>query len=148
MSPKLNKKRAKDVANAEGMDFTPLDDGIYVARLKEVTVKEGKTSGEPYWNWVFEVIDEDDDDKVLGRQFVNTSLQDNALWKLRETYDAFGVEYDTDTDELVGDKGRLEVITTTIQQGKRAGKPGNEVQTVLPYEEGEGGDGDGDAEPF
>lgn len=128
--PKLTKQRAKKVEAAEGGSFDVLDDGMYVGRLREVTVGEGNAG--PYWQWVYEIPE---GFEHAGRRFWNiTSLSEKADWKMKETFDAFGVPADTDTDELCGQLVLLSVSQVTQQKGKNAGKLTNQVDEVLPYD--------------
>lgn len=137
--PKLNKDTAAKVDETEGAagGFEPLEPGIYVAQLRDVEVKEGKTSGQPYWNWTYEIPE--DAEKYGGRRLWNTtSLSEKAFPFLKATFDAFGVPADTDTDDLIGRKVRLNVTKRTIQQGDRKGEMTNQVESVLPLQVGGG----------
>jgi len=139
--PKLGADVASQVDEAEVQDFSPLPVGIYPCVLREVEVKEGKKA--PYWNWEYEVIP---GHEYAGRRFWNvTSLSPKAAFKMKETFEAFGVPTTTDTDELVGSVVNLEVIMRTIQEGDRAGQQANQVAKVLPYD---GEVADDDEEPF
>ena len=132
--PKLPQAKAEAVAETESQDFSPLPAGTYVSRLDSVEVKEGKAA--PYWSWAFTVTDEE----CTGRKlWVNTSLSEKALWKLKEVFDAFGYTADSDTDEMVGEEVRLVVSQRIIEGGARAGQTGNNVDMVLPLETGTSG---------
>ena len=127
--PKLNKKQAKEVNDASG-GFEPLEDGVYHARLREVDVSEQPgPSGSHYWEWEFEVVEEP---YINRRLWTNTSLTEAAAFKLKEVFDAFGEDTDTDTDELCGRTVRLVVSTRTIQQGARKGEISNQIERVSP----------------
>lgn len=126
--PKLNKKLTKEVEAQEGGNFTPLPAGVYHARLKDVQVRDSKSSDSQYWAWEFECVD---DDYSNRRLWVNTSLLPQAQFKLKEVFTAFGVDADTDTDELIGEIVRLQVTETTIQAGEKKGQPTNEVKRVI-----------------
>ncbi len=130
--PKLNKSQAKEVGDASG-GFEPLEDGVYHARLRGVEVSDnaGK-SGFHYWKWEFEVVEEP---YINRRLWTNTSLAPTAAFKLKEMFDAFGVDTDTDTDELCGQIVRLVVKTTTIQEGTRKGELSNEIERVSPADD-------------
>jgi hypothetical protein len=130
--PKLNKKQAKEVGDAEG-GFDLLDDGVYHARLRSVEVSENAgPSGAHYWKWEFEVVEEP---YINRRLWTNTSLSEAAAFKLKEMFDAFGEDTDTDTDELCGRIVRLVVSTRTIQEGARKGDNANQVDRVSPADE-------------
>jgi hypothetical protein len=128
--PKLNSEVATKVENAED-GFKPVDEGIYTLQLVEdVDVKEGKKG--PYWKWTF-VIPEGMEH--AGRKFfTNTSLSDAAYFKLKETFTAFGVPTNTDTEDLVGQKVKALITITTIQGGARSGELGNEISKLLPLD--------------
>jgi hypothetical protein len=139
--PKLDDAVAGEVEEAESMDFTPLKPGIYACKLLEVEVKEGQKA--PYWNWKYEVLEGQPNE---GRFLWNvTSLSPKAAFKLKETFEAFGVPANTDTDELCGCVVNLQVDQRTIQSGAKAGQTGNQVAQVLPFD----GEVDGQEEdPF
>lgn len=135
--PQLPQDVADDVANVES-SFELLEEGPYVATLKDVTVSDSEgASGYHYWRWEFDL------DDAPGRQWLNTSLSPKAYFKLQETFEAFDATPDTDTDELIGDKVRLIVSQTTAQGGKRKGELVNQVDSVLPLN-GAGDVGGGD----
>lgn len=151
--PKLSKALAKATKEAEstGGSRDVVPEGIYLCNLKSVESKTGKESGKPYWLWTF-VLDEEDErsEDYEGKHFfLNTSLSENALWKMQEVFNAFGETPDTDTDTLVGEKVRLVVTQRPIGAGARAGEMSNQVENVLPAEPGEdeAGEEDGDGDP-
>lgn len=129
---KLNKELARKVGEVEGTgSFEPLPAGVYRARLTEVTTKTAST-GNPMWVTVFEVIDEGFKGRKLWNNLV---LIEAALWKVREFFDAFGVETDTDTEELLGRTVKLSVIQRVINGGAREGQIGNNVDRMMPDDE-------------
>lgn len=133
--PKLPKKRAKEVEATESQSFDPLENGRYIGRLRDVTVKDGKEY--PYWSWEFDNIRSLDGESTYpGRQWANTSLSPKADFKMKEAFEAFGVPADTDTDELIGDEVILVVGTRTIKEGDRKGEQTNTVNNLLPLTEG------------
>lgn len=141
--PKLNQTKAAAVEEAGGGDFEALEEDIYVLKLCECKVAEKEGPSGPYWIWEFEIPE---DYENAGRRFwMNTSLSEKALWKLNETFSAFGVPADTDTDELVGSLVQGYVTQVVQQKGKNAGKLVNQLETLSPFEgdgEAEGGDED------
>lgn len=128
--PKLNQDTAEKVNVAED-GFKPVEEGVYTLQLLEdVDVKEGGKG--PYWKWTF-VIPEGM--PSAGRKFfTNTSLSEAAFFKLKETFNAFGVPTDTDTEDLVGQKVKALITIRTIQGGSRAGELGNEIAKLLPLD--------------
>jgi hypothetical protein len=133
---KLPKKIAEAADAAESSSYEALPPGPYICSLRGVvTDREGKAG--PYWVWEFEVAEGEEN---AGRRFwMNTSLSEKAVWKLKEVFDAFGYTTDSDTDELVGEKVKLIVSTEVQSQGANAGSLRNNVERVLAY------DGDDDA---
>lgn len=149
--PKLNKTKAKQVHDAEMKEgFTPLEEGQYVLRLREVDGTGDGPKG-PYWTWIYEIPEGYEHE---GRRVFNTtSLSDEAMGMpggLKQTFEAFGVPADTDTDELCGELIEAYIVQRTIQKGDRKGQLGNNVENFFPYDP----DGDasaeaaGDAEPM
>ena len=133
--PKLNTANAQKVDEAED-GFKPIPDGVYIVELREdVEVRESQSGKGPYWSWSFE-IPADHDGKELefaGRRFWhNTSLSDAAYFKLKETFLAFGVPTDTDTEDLVKKRIKVVVRTEIQQQGKNKGKEQSVIDKLLP----------------
>lgn len=149
--PKLDKKTAKAVAETETQSFDALPADVYIGRLDEVEVRDGAKG--PYWSWAFTVVsDKDGEEKFAGRKlWVNTSLSEKAHFKLKEVFDAFGYETDSDTDELIGESIKMLVEETIIEQGARKGQPGNNVVRCMPLDEdgeSEGGSDDDEEDVF
>lgn len=136
--PKLAKAKAKAVDAAESINTELVEEGIYTVELKSVETKTGKESGQPYWLWTFE-IPADADEHGGKRFWLNTSLQDNALWKLKEVFEAFGETPETDTDTLIGEQVRIVVSARPIGAGPKMGQMSNQVENVLTLDEGEDG---------
>lgn len=136
--PKLNSDVAKKVDQAES-GFQPVPEGVYILQLMDdVEVKEGAKG--PYWRWTFEVPKEHEGAELehSGRRFwTNTSLSEAAYFKLQETFRAFGVPTDTDTEELVGRRVKAVIVMRTIQQGARKGELSNEIEKLLPLDSDE-----------
>jgi Protein of unknown function (DUF669) len=129
--PKLTSATAAKVEEAESADFEALPEGMYNAVLEgEVEAAEGPKG--PYWKWTFKLTD----DGYVGRKlFHRTSLNESAMWKLKETFEAFGVSADTDTDDLIGQPVKLMVVQEVIGSGSRKGDMGNTISRVLPASE-------------
>ena len=156
--PQLNPQMAEKVEAAKD-GFEPLEPGIYVVQLKEdVEVKQGAKG--LYWKWTFEVSEfgpardgeEPEPQDGAGRRlWNNTSLSEAAFFKITETFAAFGVPTDTDTEKLVGFKVRAQIAQVIIQQGTRKGQMSNEIQKLLPLDGPVGlglmDTGDGEAVP-
>lgn len=120
---------AKEAAERSG--FKPIEEGTYEARLTGVKATNAKSSGNPMWVWELEIVEA----PYRGRKlWVNTVLTDAAMWKVAEMFNAFGVDTDTDTDEIIGDHCNVDVVQRTIESGARAGQVGNDVQRAWPLE--------------
>lgn len=124
---KLNQETAKSVAEASD-SFEPIPAGTYHVRLKDVDSSRSGKAG-PYWSWEFEGLE----GEAKGRKlWNNTSLSTQSQFALKQTFDAFGVPYDTDTDDLLGRVCKLTVSIRTIQAGARKGELANQVDRVHP----------------
>lgn len=128
--PKLNDDVAEKVNEAED-GFAPVEEGVYTLELMEdVEVKEGRVA--PYWRWTFEIPE---GEQYAGRRFwTNTSLSDNAFWKLKEAFDAFGVPTNTDTEDLVKRRVKALITIRTIEKGQRQGQLTNEIDKLMPLD--------------
>lgn len=128
---KLDKEHQKQTSEAEGSSFDPLPNGWYHARLRDVDATGEGPKG-PYWTWEYEIVE---GAHAKRRIWNNTSLSEAAAPLLRQTFDAFGAAYDSDTDDLLGQVVKLNVTQRTIQEGSRAGELTNQVQRVAPKDE-------------
>lgn len=127
--PKLSGAMAAKVDEIEAEDFKAIPEGLYVAVLEgEVESKDGAKG--TYWKWVFKITQEGEGH---GRKmFMNTSLNEAALWKLKEVFAAFGESADADTDDLIGREVKLYLVQKMAEQGSRQGEMVNEIKQVLP----------------
>lgn len=125
---KMDKKHQKQTDEAAG-GFEPLPDGAYHLRLNQVDSEREGPSG-PYWSWEFDVVEPGD--YTNRKLWNNTSLSEAAAFKMKETYDAFGVPYDTDTDDMCGQVVKAIVSIRTIQSGARKGEPSNQIDKLVP----------------
>ena len=74
----------------EGTGFGPIDSGRYHATVFEITREVGKNSGKPYLKWCFQICD---GEPFAGRRlWDNTSLSDNAKWRLVQVLKACGID--------------------------------------------------------
>lgn len=91
----------KSLADVESSSREPIDPGTYAATISNLTEKVGSSSGKPYLALELTVQDDDFDGRKV---FDNVSLQENALWKLKELAEAAGVEIDDefDTEDFLG----------------------------------------------
>ena len=130
-------KKSRAKKNVLKVDFTNVEpggkvpEGDYPVRVREVTVEES-SSGNPYLKWVFEIIDGRYKGRIL---YHNTSLQPQALFNLRNTLEALGMEVpqavvELDLDNLVGLKAAVSVEIEVYQ-----GKEKSRVVEVFPLED-------------
>lgn len=89
-----------------------IDEGIYLATLSgKVKVWDGTTLS---WSWPFTIDATDAEGNpqpFAGRKIDHkTWLSEAADYRLRKTFEAFGVPASTDTDELEGQKVRIRII--------------------------------------
>jgi len=128
--------------NVVKVDFTNVEpggkvpEGDYPVIVKEVTAEES-SNGNPYLRFVFSVAE----GRHKGKQlYHNTSLQPQALFNLRNTLEALGMEVpqsaiSLDLDNLVGLTAAVAVELETYQ-----GKERSRVVEVFPLEDLEGDD--------
>lgn len=108
------------------VDFTGVEaggrsvaDGKYRVKVKEVTLETGDTSGKDYLKWVYKI--EPGQNHAGSLLYDNTSLQPQALWKLRGLLESMGV--------TVSGKFNLEPLRQWI---------GKETTVIVENEEYEG----------
>src|SRR5580765_3902636 len=78
-----------DFTGVEAGGARAIPDGEYVFVVEEVSLETSQDSGQDYIKWQYKVKD----GKYKGaRLWDNTSLQPQALWKLRQVLEAMGVE--------------------------------------------------------
>lgn len=132
--PQLNATVAAQVETAVNPTGL-IEDGIYLARLDgTVEAKEGTNS--TMWIWPFTL---EADQPSAGRKIKHrTWLSEAAYWRLKATFDAFGVPTSTDTDELEGRKVRLHIVQKDNYQGELDDdglvKLVNDIKDILPEE--------------
>jgi hypothetical protein len=150
--PKLAASRAKKASasaeNAPAGEFPILEEGTYRIRLTGVEVdkvnkaKDPKLLGAPVWIWKFDISPDDESEEQVSAKFWHrctlppegAEYYDFLNGLFVAPFDAYGVSVDTDTDELVGRDVRAYVIQKVIGSGKRKGKIGNEIESLLPLD--------------
>nr|DAN07345.1 MAG TPA: Protein of unknown function (DUF669) [Caudoviricetes sp.] len=74
----------------EGTGFSPIDSGRYRATVFDISREVGKNSGKPYLKWCFQICE---GEPFAGRRlWDNTSLSDNAKWRLVQVLKACGID--------------------------------------------------------
>lgn len=125
---KLNKENAKAVDDSKST-FDPVDAGTYHVRLMAVDSDRSGPKG-PYWSWEYEVVEPGD---AVGRKlWNNTSLAKESMFAMKQTFEAFEVPSDTDTDDILGGVCRAVVGVRTIQRGPRKGELANQIERLVP----------------
>jgi len=115
-----------------GSSFTIIEPGRYPARVVDIEERESST-GNPMLVWSWEL---EGDRDYSGREIKSfTSLQDHALFSLKQHLEAFGIsgEVDLDTDKLIGKTAML-TITKTKTRSRNTGEEieVNRVSLVSP----------------
>jgi len=142
MAKKKNKKRGRIVK----VDFTGVKaggarvpDGDYRVRVVDIEERVSENSGQPYLNWELEIVGGEYDGATI---YHTTSLQKQALFNLRATLEALGLDVpesamEIDLDALIGLEMGVTVEVQEVQGRKRS-----RVVDVFSLEELEGDDDD------
>ena len=121
--------------------FTPLEPGIYPAKVYKVEVKTSQKSGQQYLAWEFILTD-----GSKRHLWLNTSLQKQALWRLARILAVFGVLPDGEFEFKSADFVNRE-CALVVKQREYRGKIVSDVVDVLPADAALQGDGVEDLEP-
>ena len=108
-----------DLSDVGGNEWPP--EGVHVAKVVKCETQRS-SSGNPMLYWEFEVSA--DDGSQFRRVWTNTSLQPQALWKLRDLVNALGVFPGPDgfkKSECLGKMCRI-WVTHEEYQGKTIAK--------------------------
>lgn len=96
-------------------------EGIYSVKVEDIESTESST-GNPLLKWVFVITD----GKFKGSKlFENTSLQPQALFKLKSVLEGLGVDipkkaFDLDITSLIGLTAEVDVVTEKYEGNKKA----------------------------
>lgn len=136
----------KTAGSSIKVDFTGVEvnsfdvpDGPYVFIVSSVTQKKSQESGQPYLSWEFKV----DEGHYKGRKvWDNTSLQPQALWKLRNLFECMGMdiddgEFEVDLEELQG-----QVVGGEVANEKYQGKDKPRIVGYMKPEDVDAGEED------
>lgn len=137
--------RKSKKANSLSVDFTGVEssgkvaEGRQLAEVIECEVKTSENTGNDYINWKLKAKG--------GNIYHTTSLQPQALWNLRNTLEAMGMEVpesalELDLAEFPGMELGIEVENETYQGKKRP-----RIIDVFPVEELGGEEAESDDEP-
>lgn len=104
----------------------PLEEGVYQLQIAKVEEKSSST-GNPMLSIEYDVVGVDGNRKLWD----NYVLIDKCLWKVKELFDALGIDtaeiVEIDVSELVG----MEVQAKIIQE-EYNGETVNRVKKILP----------------
>lgn len=104
----------------------PLEEGVYHLQIAKVEEKNSST-GNPMLSIEYDVVGVDGNRKLWD----NYVLIDKCLWKVKELFDALGIDtaeiVEIDVNELVG----MEVQAKVIQE-EYNGETVNRVKKILP----------------
>lgn len=126
-----------DFADTQGRVL--MAEGDYLAKVEKVEQKTSDNSGNDYLAWTFRTID---DDKKYNNKplYVNTSLQPQALWNLRNLLEALGVDVpDSEMELQLEEYIDLECVLT-VEDDEYEGRKTSRVVDYMPV------DGDGKKE--
>lgn len=116
--------------DVDQIDRDPVPAGDYLCRVKAAPEYQGTEYDGV--NVRFEI--------VQPREFKGKSVFDRLSWspkaafKIRDFWDAFGYDCDSDFDELVDDPEAMAVLEVSLKpqkQGKRAGELQNNVEAYI-----------------
>lgn len=157
--------KAVNEAEVPESGFTAWPNGKYIAALSEVETRFSQAGNEMWNVVFENCTDLDgeempgkqftnlvlpgDDKKIPEDYEPSKSAQKRKLsreeaWKqrnaflrgkIKEFFLAFGYSEDSSTDEMIGERCVIKVSQTTIQQGKRKGETGNQVDAFLSLDE-------------
>jgi len=148
---KGKKKGRVITVNFEGVSAgggSRVPEGDYPVTVDKITEEEGKDSKKPYLLWELKITEGKHKGKKL---FHRTSLQPQALFNLRATLEAGGVEVpesvqDIDLDSLDGMEFAVGVIREESDDGERSFSKVVDVFPLDELEEGEDEEEEGEDE--
>lgn len=106
-------KLSVNLDDIETSDFRIIEAGKYKAKVQDLEEKDS-ASGHPMLVWTWEIIDGEESGTTLKSY---TTLQDHALFGLKQHMDALGVSGDLkgfETDSLIGKMAMLSVTKPKI----------------------------------
>lgn len=110
--------------------FECLPAGIYEGEVKKVELKTNKAGDGQYLNFEWEVTDEEG---KAHKVWDIASLKPQALWKLKQVMEAFGMDVegsiDLEPEEFVGQQAQL-----TLEIDQYQGKDKNVVKEVKGFD--------------
>lgn len=131
-----------DFSEVEATSFA-LPNGQYVLSVTSVEKKRSESSGNDYLSWEYKVSE----GKHKGKKvWDNTSLQPQALWRLRGLFEAMGIdiedgEIEVDLDDLEG-----ESVGVDIENEKYQGKDKPRIVNFIGVDDVDGGEEEAEEE--
>lgn len=121
---------------SEVPDFEALPKGYYPVIVVEVVKKENKAGNGEYLNWTLEVAEGEFANRKL---WAITSLKPTGLWKLKEAFEAFGInlsqvdlDIDDDTSMLISPEVVGKACQALVEQQMYQGRLNNKVSALFP----------------
>lgn len=138
MRKRKGKKKGALKLNFDGVESggKSIPDGKYLAEVASAEEKEGESSGQPYLEWKFKIAEGKHKGGIV---FDNTSLQPQALFRLRGLLECIGFdfpedeEFEFDPTDVVGEQLTIEVVNEEYDGRDRPkvasyGAPGEEEE--------------------
>jgi hypothetical protein len=112
--------------DVESSGFMLFPDGPYLVEIQSSSKLMQSDAG-AYIRWIAKCIEGEMEGKLIGW---NTSLLPQALWNIKAMLEAADVEWDEEgfeIEDVFGAQFIIDVSTRTIEQGRRQGELGNQV---------------------
>lgn len=120
-----------DFSEVEASSFA-IPNGGYVLSVTSVEKKRSESSGNEYLSWEFKIAE----GKHKGKKvWDNTSLQPQALWRLRNLFEAMGVEIEDGEVEVDLDDLEGETVGAEIENEKYQGKDKARVTNFITVDD-------------
>jgi hypothetical protein len=129
--PQLSSEEQAIVRDATNV----MTEGIYEMILTKVT--EGANDKGAYWLWEFTMPEDAEKYKGWKVSLFTSRLPEKAFW-FKKAFKAFGVDETTNTDDLIGQRVRVNVGVYTQTKAGYEGEVANNVKYILPLEGGSG----------
>jgi len=113
-----------------GFPLFPEDN--YRVEIQDSSKVSVSKDGGSFIRWIAKCVEGEMDGKLIGW---NTSLKPQALWNVKNLVEALDVEFDEegfDLEECFGKEVVISVSQRTIEQGRRQGELGNQVDGYFP----------------
>jgi len=119
-----------------GFEIYP--DDKYIVEIQESS-KTKKSENGPYILWIGKILEGEFEDKMVSW---NTSLQEQALWNLKDMLEKIGVDWDEDGFEMEDVFGLQIIVENEVR--KYDGRDRNNIINYFSVNESEEGEGSED----